>query len=894
MLNKLSFIWSLALLVTLSSCGTGNKSKVYSEWSLQSRETGTYIYEQNGRLILGALPQDDSYLWIMEKSGEDVLIRNKKSGNYLKADESNQIVCAGMDTANVAGYQWHYGGYDFVTQTNAGWYTLLNRSCADDLMFRLDDGNFAMQSADRNNDFNVQWNFVRENGSELPYEIGADYVVDASFLGLREAKAVSETEIVSDYHGENTWKLKEDISAFPQFSAANDQMLVALYNLALEETRMNIRTDSTFLTGALWPDTWTRDAVYSIFFTYSWILPEISKLTLEKQTLKDPREALQDTGSGGSWPVSTDRVVWAMAAWEYYLSTGSKTWLEYCYEGLSNTARKDIHVAFNEEIGLFRGETCSMDWRTHTYPNWFSDTNIFESYSSGTNALHLFMYQFLDQTGKILNKPAEETALWQKYHSTVKQALNDRFWSEKDNCYTVYLYPEFLGYRSTQRVGSMANGLCAILGASTDEQIRLMTENLPLFPYGAAVLYPTIPDDFSYHNKSVWPVWETPYMYAAKKVKNLAAVEHIMKSLIRQGAMFLTHKENMTYDTGYDRNTALNSDRQLWSVATYIGMVYRIIFGLDMTEAGLTFNPVVPEMFKGPFTLKGFKYRNASLDITVEGYGTEIESLTLDGVVQDLPFLFLAESVGEHLVEIKMKDNTTSEQHKINIVKPGPRKCWSPVEPVITLNSGKISWQTEPNLKYRLSGINVDKEIQSPYELSKETPGFYSVYAVDEKGFESDLSNYVIHSPEIMVVEAEDSRHKGVFSAAHPGYSGRGFVVDLAAHPADLEFKFAVSKTGDYAINLIGANGHGRHGTYCAIRSAFVDDVDVGTFIFDAFGDWTKWLNSNYLMLKGLKAGEHTLKIRFNPERKGYDDNMSRNNENANDCNIDCLRIIRF
>ena len=84
---------------------------------------------------------------------------------------------------------------------------------------------------------------------------------------------------------------------------------------------------------------------------------------MEKQTLQNPKEALQDTGSGGSWPISTDRVVWAMAAWEYYLYTGDKSWLESVYDGLKYTAQKDIHVAFDANAGLFKGETCSMDWR---------------------------------------------------------------------------------------------------------------------------------------------------------------------------------------------------------------------------------------------------------------------------------------------------------------------------------------------------------------------------------------------------------------------------------------------------------------------------------------------------------------------------------------------------
>ena len=62
--------------------------------------------------------------------------------------------------------------------------------------------------------------------------------------------------------------------------------------------------------------------------------------------------------SGRSWPISTDRVIWALAAWGYYLTTGNRQWLAEAYEGLGNTARKVIHAAFDLRGGLFKGETC--------------------------------------------------------------------------------------------------------------------------------------------------------------------------------------------------------------------------------------------------------------------------------------------------------------------------------------------------------------------------------------------------------------------------------------------------------------------------------------------------------------------------------------------------------
>lgn len=866
--------------------------KIYSEWSLQNRESGEYLGEKEGSFCFAVEPSGDEYLWIIENTpGEEFLIKNKKSGKYLQLD-GGKVVCAASADGDQEKMKWQYGGFDFVTQKNCGWYTLENNASDKNLHLVRKENGVVMDASNRVEDFSSHWNIVRENGSDLSFMITPEKVVDASFLGTREAVAVSNTEIVSDYHGKNSWTLQKDISSFPRFTAENNPMLVALYNMALEEMQLDVRTDSTFMAGALWPDTWTRDAVYSIYFSYAWILPEVSRKTLEKQTLQNPKEALQDTGSGGSWPISTDRVVWAMAAWEYYLYTGDKTWLESVYDGLKYTALKDIHVAFDPNVGLFKGETCSMDWRTHTYPNWFINSVIGDSFSSGTNALHKFFYQFLGTAGRIINKPSEEIAMWDKYCNIVKENINKRFWDEKQGCYTCYLYPEYMGYKSTQRVGVMSNGLAAILGVSTPEQSTRMVENFPLYPYGAAVLYPSIPDDFSYHNKSVWPVWQTPYMYAARDAKNSAAVEHMMKSLIRAGALFLTHKENMTYDTGYDRGTALNSPRQLWSVASYISMVYRVLFGMTMTEEGIVFSPVVPDLVNGKLSLADFHYRDANLSINISGKGNTVKSIKVNGEEQNMPYLFPSTAKGDYVIDFVM--TTEKASNKMNLVQAGPRKDWSPVEPVLEQDGEMINCEVVPGLSYFLCGKNIaDKEITLPYDLSGESNGFYSVYSMDKQGFKSDCSNPVIKTDWQNVFEAEDAVSRGAFSNVHSDYSGRGFVVDLCAKPADFVFTIDVPADGDYALVLSGANGHGPDGTYCAIRSVYIDDQDAGSFILEATGDWNKWLNSNYVV-RALKAGRHTVSLKFNPEDRGFDFNMSHGRENANDYNLDYLKVIRM
>lgn len=891
---RLKHILLLLIAATLLfSCRKAEN--VRSIWSLQNRATSEYLYDDNGVCKFSTEKQGDKSLWLIEASqGDNVYIRNKASGKYLLI-EHGQVVCADINRTLPQAAEWYYGNFDFVTQTNCGWYTLSNRAESDRLHLTEREGMLRMEdAANRNTDFAMHWTWVREEGSRLPYSFTPNSVTDASFLGTRTAHAVSPTEVRSDYHGENAWQLSKEISAFPKFTTENNLLIEALYNMALEEMQLDVRSsDSTFCAGKLWPDTWTRDAVYSIWFSYAWIMPEVSGKTLRKQTLSNPREALQDTGSGGSYPISTDRVVWAIAAWEYYLYTGDREWLEWAYESLSYTAQKDIHVAFDRNIGLFRGETCSMDWRTHTYPNWFSNVTIGSSYSCGTNALHLFLYEFLSKSAGLLDKPAEEKAYWTRFHNDLREAINRHFWDEKQGIYTCYLYPETSGYKTSERVGVMANGLCAVLGAANEKQTERMVANFPLYPYGAAVLYPSIPDDFAYHNKSVWPVWQTPYMYAACSAGNMQAVEHMMKSLTRASALFLTHKENMTYDTGYDRGTALNSDRQLWSVSSYISLVYRVLFGINLTEQGVTFAPVVPDMINGQLNLSGFRYRNAVIDITVRGNGNTVRSLSVNGTPQSLPYILPADGKGEYRIEIEMGE--AKAEGNIRLVEAGPGKCWSPIEPVLTLNGSVLNWEAAEGETYYLHGTSgEDRAVTPPYDLKGSANGFYSVYAVDEHGFASDLSNPVIFSDRELVFEAEQARHSGIFNRTHKGYSGNGFVIDLFAHPANVRFDISVPADGDYALVLRGANGHGPHGTWCAIRSVAVDGNDTGTFLFEATGNWGEWIDSNYIVVRGLKAGRHSVALSINPEGKGYDYNMSHGKENANDCHIDCLKLIRL
>ncbi|WP_336193887.1 hypothetical protein [Providencia stuartii] len=75
-----------------------------------------------------------------------------------------------------------------------------------------------------------------------------------------------------------------------------------------------------FQTGKNWPYVWTRDLSYSADLSLAKLDPKrvMQSLMFKLSAARDGRTkglfVVQDTGSGGSWPISSDRVVWFLGA----------------------------------------------------------------------------------------------------------------------------------------------------------------------------------------------------------------------------------------------------------------------------------------------------------------------------------------------------------------------------------------------------------------------------------------------------------------------------------------------------------------------------------------------------------------------------------------------------
>lgn len=676
---------------------------------------------------------------------------------------------------------------------------------------------------------------------------------------------------------ENHWHKTLDTSDKPQY--ISEQPIVdALYNLTLEEAKKNIEKDSTFRTGAKWGGVWTRDISYSIFLAFAYHEPEIAKISLMKKVKRD--RIIQDTGSGGAWPVSSDRTTWALAAWEIYKVTGDLSWLKKSYTIIKNTLNDDLKTLHNNRTGLNKGESSFLDWREQTYPKWMDNRDIFVSENLGTNVVHYQANIILAEMSKILGYSENE---YIDRAEQIKNGINQNLWLSDKGYYAQYIYGRKNLQLST-RFEALGEALAVLFNVSDEDKTKSICEKSPITTYGTSCIYPQIPGIPPYHNNGVWPFVQSFWNLAAAKAGNEKALNHGLAAIYRAGALFLTNYENFVAQSGDFRGTEINSDRMLWSMAGNLAMVHRVFIGMNFEVDGIRFNPVIPKPYGGTKTLKGFKYRNTTLDIKVNGYGNKITSINLDGQPLKNGFLHSG-TTGKHTIEITMNNQSFDDQ-KINMVD----NWFSLPNPQTKVLNNKIQWELVKGAKEYLvykNGKLLLKTNDASINIKAEETAEYTVSAVDDKGWESFISE------PLFITNAENIKTYQLESVALPSslpysnFEGKGFIEVSNEKNRQITVNIEAEKAGKYLIDFRYANGSGPWNTdnKCAIRSLYTNNNYTGTVVFPQRGqdEWSDWGWSNGYVAE-LKAGENELKLVF----ESWNINM---NVDVNTVMLDFMRV---
>ena len=678
------------------------------------------------------------------------------------------------------------------------------------------------------------------------------------------------------------WTLSKDISAFPQYRSSYP-IGDALYNLSIEEMIRSVEPDSTFRTGKEWAGVWTRDISYSIILSMAYLQPEVAKYSLLRKVSKK-KKIIQDTGTGGAWPVSTDRMVWAIAAWELYKATGDKAWLSEAYEIIKNSIEDDLQNAYDPETGMVKGESSFLDWREQTYPRWMQPADIFESENLGTNAVHYEANQVLARMAGLLQQPA----VAEKHRgiaAQIKAGINKYLWLPSQQFYGQYLYGR--KYKTVSpRSEALGEALCILFDIADAKQQEQIIANAPVTTYGTPCIYPDIPGIPPYHNNAVWPFVQAYWLWAGAKTGNEQSVTESISAIYRPAALFLTNKENFVGTNGDYTGTQINSSNMLWSLSGNISIVHKIFFGIHFMEDRLVFKPFVPSAWKGSRQLNNFRYRNAVLDIEMDGAGNHIESFELDGQAMskaELP----ADLSGKHKVSIRLSERPAAVQ-SINKVAsytslPAPELQWK---------NGMISWKKiEGAVKYQVLKNGKERVSTTALQFKPAAAAAeYQVLAIDKKGVPSFASEPldITGKTGVVVMEAEDFATAATYG--YKGFSGKGFVEISTSVNKEMEIPVEVKETGWYFVDARYANGNGPTNTEnkCAVRTVEVDGEMSGVWVFPQRGkeEWSNWGYTNGIKVH-LTAGKHLLRLR-------YADANGNMNEEINQAMIDQFRLIRF
>ncbi len=678
----------------------------------------------------------------------------------------------------------------------------------------------------------------------------------------------------------SSWKLSRDVSAFPQYHSPY-KITDAIYNLALEEMQKAVEPDSTFRTGKEWGGVWTRDISYSIILSMAVLQPKVAINSLMRKVQNG--RIIQDTGTGGAYPVSSDRMIWAVAAFEVYKVTGDEVWLKKAYQIIKNSAGDDVYNVYDNQSGLVRGESSFLDWREETYPRWMQPADIYESECLGTNVVHYQVNKTLAAMAKLLNDPA--ASIYARRANAIKHGINNSLWLSGKGYFGQYLYGR--NFKSlSPRSEALGEALSVLFEVADGGREQQVISNTPVNAYGIPCIYPQIPGILPYHNKAVWPFVETYWAMASAKAGNETSLLRAMSAIYRPAALFLTNKENFVASDGDYAGTQINSSNMLWSLSGNIALVYKVLFGIHYNENSMQFMPFVPKAFAGMRQLKHYKYRNAVLDITMRGYGNQVKSILMDG--EPLTNGILSANVkGEHTINIVLADNSPG-----GIVNLQPDYT-APETPEVTNHNGNLVWTAVPgavNYNITRNGKAFASVTTPVYNIVPGAYAEYEVSSVDAKRVNSFNSEptQVMDKGTVEIIEVETAAKTA--ELPYQGFSGKGFVEISKTNNTTLIIPVTIKEDGIYAIDFRYANGNGPINTEnkCAIRTLEVDKHFAGTMVFPqrGKGEWSNWGFTNPVKIK-LTKGPHTINLRF----KETNENMNRV---INQAMVDYLRVIKI
>ncbi|MEZ4394738.1 MAG: hypothetical protein R3A48_26995 [Polyangiales bacterium] len=726
-------------------------------------------------------------------------------------------------------------------------------------------------------------------------------------------------------------RMVSERASWPTVRTRND-LFDALYALAVEETRENgveaIRdgafdegrpytcpTGGCFETGRLWTYAWTRDTAYSVDLGLGAMDPVRARNSLEFK-LSERRgggatEFVQDTGTGGSWPVSSDRVVWALGAGallNHLDGDARAAFRDRSLDAMTQVIERDRAVIYDPGDGLYTGEQSFLDWREQSYPGWTAQdaSHIAMSKSLSTNVLHFVLLRTASELATERGD-AERATRWRQWSDALRESIRQRFWDADARQFRAFITTT-LDPSAVRRWDLLGTSLAVLHGIATPEEARDAVARYPHAGAGPAVLWPQQQRTAIYHNRGSWPFVTAYLLRAARQVRNDAVVNRDLRELMRGAALNLSNMENFEFlsgaawvSEGDTSGPVVNSQRQLWSVAGYLSMVHDVVFGMESSSQGLRFRPYVTKSLRNTLfanadtlVLNDLRWRGRSVSVTVRlpPRGTDragayaVGAVRVDGRDLGEGWLTASTLAPQAHVEVTLEDRAEPASPIAVVADERDwRQIFGPQTPEIrdlapSANGASLvlRWSAADEAAGMTFNVIRDGQV-----IARDLPGS-TVEFTDPMSADHPTVTRCYTVEAVFTVSGNASQHAAPRCYWGPGaqrvrsFAARDFsltggrVVDSngRTHTADwgdpghrLEVgPFTAAQAGEHLVQLVAANGSNGFttGITCAVKRVDVIDVATGMSVGGGYvampqtGGWDAWRDSTFARVR-LQAG---------------------------------------
>lgn len=404
----------------------------------------------------------------------------------------------------------------------------------------------------------------------------------------------------------------------------SDDVLDRAFSLALKTLETNVQ-DSLIKAGGYYGGEWTRDIAINSWNGAAMIIPNETKFSLWSVTT-DNRTMIGHQ----YW----DQILWVIAAYDYYLTSLDKAFLQQAYIASVNTMAKLEKEAFDKKYGMFTGPSVFNDGiaayeepiyvpnNTSTYVLDYAGTDKIKCLS--TNCIYFEAYNALSKMASLFDDE-KASAEYVKKAAKLKLNIRKHLYDDKKG-WLNYLVDHNGDVHPHQEALGMAFAI--MFGVVDRQEANRIIDKVYVSKYGIPSVYPCFKrfteERPGRHNVMVWPFVNAFWAEACL----VAGREDLFEFELRAMADLAVNKSNNVFYEIYNEKTGMQDGgwqigehrtsvhNQTWSATGYIRMVLRGVAGISYGNSGISILPNKNLINKLGFkSLKGLNYRGETIDV---------------------------------------------------------------------------------------------------------------------------------------------------------------------------------------------------------------------------------------------------------------------------------------